>query len=260
MLELRVKRLAVYSFLMSAFLLVLFVSNPAFGQDKKKPEKEEQIGVTDETKYISKKDPVFAYVIPKKSKFKALKKRWAMIDLTVRKEKALEEIDAQLEKLRARTEKEAQEHVEKLEAYRMRTMANYERYRLLLEVRDHPEQWFRIEVDRADAGKDATAIATEIKGSWLKNQKNAKVILDEAIKVGKRYQKSKFTNHRVEITSEDADGKKLWITLTVWVVYAGKNIPYRVSMLQVMPEKLRKDKKILKESLVLHSLIKLAVP
>lgn len=166
-----------------------------------------QIALTDETKFERSEAPVFRYLLlPKKSKwFKALAKRWAIVDVKEREKAIVENFDKQIADRKKQNEADPQ--IASLEERKRRFLRDFTNLAFLMEVRGDSDQSVRIQVTPTTTDKKAEDFAVGIKNQVSK-WSGYKISRDEANQT-KGERRGEFTATRSSLSALQRGGRAL---------------------------------------------------
>ncbi|MFN0058000.1 MAG: hypothetical protein ACKVX7_06025 [Planctomycetota bacterium] len=229
--------------LASVVLASFEAASLAFYQETPTPEKKpkpQQVGLTDDTKLESrgKECPDFVWQFPKAKKGKDAKNltdRWAIVDLAKRKAHIIEEIDKEIETAKLKPE-ENKALIEELESRRMRTTSVFNTRFLQIEVKDNPEQFIILAAERVTRDRklkdEVPNPNREISDSTTIVEKD--ITSKEELKKGRGH-------YLLEATGANAKGERVWRRWNIWLIPVPTGNPFKVTMIQNMPESLRNE-------------------
>ncbi len=141
-----------YVLLSAVFLLPISVA-------QEKPAKPEQTGLSPlGDPVIHTDDPAFAFAVPDKKKLKEIRERWRIVDLELRKNAALENIERATAQEKGKETPDDQRLLG-LQSERANVLGFYSRAKILLEVDGDAQEWFRIDLQTSSKKKLSIADA-----------------------------------------------------------------------------------------------------
>ncbi|MFQ5654604.1 MAG: hypothetical protein ACE5GW_07725 [Planctomycetota bacterium] len=202
--------------------------------------------------FVHKDEPRFAFQIPKKKAFKAIRARWRFIDVDARKKAALERVDKQLEAERAK-EPNDEERIQDLEWQRNKIEERYARHRMLLEVDGDPTEWIRIDVEELQNRQVKLEDLTPKKE--IDRWREMKILRDEE-STTKAMRKKRRLSHRLEVLGIiPGSSDRSWVRFETYLVYSkDQQKRFRLLFIHRVPAEKYGKKKLREAEMLFHCL------